>query len=634
MALLLVALAILQYHWVGEVSEAARERLRHELETSADRIADDFDREVFRAFVAFQPPRPNDPRAESIVETLTAGHERWRASALEPDMVEGVYVVDAQPGPRAESTLLRLDPKTRELRAAPWPAELVELDRRLDVAASRRLPALSLRALRVPVLAPAPALLIPIRPPRQSASAPEPGDPAEPSEPGGLVIVLLDRELIGREILPALADLHLGPEPRDTELWVVDRTRREPVFTTAALAPPPPPTDSGTEVRPLLTLRFFPELRAQGFGRFFDDPDTRRLLDASGRGGWPAGGAARRAAAARRPTGGPRPGAGAPGAPRTPHWAPGAPPEQGPWALVVARTEGSLDATVSRLRRRNLGVGLAVVALLGATAGLLLVSARQVQRLARREMELVAGITHELRTPLAAIGSAADNLSDGVVREPEQIRRYGGLIKSEAHRLGALVAQVLDFAATAAGGRRAHPVEPVDVAAIVDRVLQDHRFTIEEKGFTVERRAAPDTPAALADPDLLRRAIDNVVGNALKYGEAGRWVGIDIAPATDGDRDARERGAPGAGSLAVRVSDRGPGIARADRERVFEPFYRGRAATGAHVHGIGLGLSVTRSMLDAIGASIEIEDGERSDGTTFRITLPAARVATGAGAKP
>jgi signal transduction histidine kinase len=438
------------------------------------------------------------------------------------------------------------------------------LDHRLDPAPFGRRPGAGRPRLpRAPVLPSAPALML-VAPPAE------------------LVVVLLDQRVIADVLLPELAELHLGPEPRETDVWVIDHSRRraDPVFATAPLPRRATSPDGGLARRPLLGLRSFPELRAQGFQRFFDDPDARRQLDGAHRGGPP------RAF-----------GVG--------HF------ESGPWGLLVGRGEGSLDAAVARLRRRNLAIGLAVVTLLGGTAALLLLSARQVQRLARREMELVAGITHELRTPLAAIGSAADNLADGLVSEPQQIRRYGSLIRGETHRLGGLVAQVLEFAGAATARRRAPSPQPVEVGAVVDRVLEDLRFLIEEKGFTVERDDGAALPPALAEPEALRRALDNVIGNAIKYGETGRWVRIECGLAPGAER-----------RIAIRVRDRGPGIPRAERRRIFEPFYRGDAA-GRHLHGTGLGLAVTRSMLETFGASIEVEESGPGTGTTFLITVPA-----------
>ena len=593
MALLLIVLAVLQYRWVGQVSAAERERLKRALRTSADRIADDFDREVFRAFIAFQPHRRGE---EPLVDRLADGWDRWRASALQPDMVEGVYVAGPEAGAAGgdgDAAIARLDPDARALRPAEWPSELTPLEALVERAGARRFGPVPLRRPGDPVLASAPALVLPIwmtPRDRRDSAPPSPRDLSS-------VIVLLDRRVIAESVLPALVDLHLGVAPRDTQVWVIDRSRRDEMLYTTAPGSLPPPRQPGDDAtaRGLLDLRSFPELRAQGFQHVFDDPDTRRALA----GAPPSGRGGPRDFRTRLSDGDTR-----------------------GWMLVLAPVDGALDAAVASLRRRNLGVGLGVVALLGATSALLLFSARQAQRLARREMELVAGITHELRTPLASIASAADNLADGVVREPDQIRRYGGLIKGETHRLGVLVSQVLDFAGSAATARRARPVEPVDLDAIVDRVLDDHRFTIEEKSFVVERRAPPGGARVLAEPEALRRALDNVVGNALKYGETGRFLGIEIATAIEPGARAAER-------VLLRVHDRGPGIARADRRRVFEPFYRGPAAQ--HQHGTGLGLAVTKSVIESLGGTIDIEDGPGGRGVSFVIALRASPAETAQG---
>ena len=119
---------------------------------------------------------------------------------------------------------------------------------------------------------------------------------------------------------------------------------------------------------------------------------------------------------------------------------------------------------MARVRTRNLAVGFGVLALLGATAVLLATGAQRARRLARQQMEFVAGVTHELNTPLAAIRSAGQNLADGIVTDPAQVRRYGGLIEKEGGRLTALVAQVLDFAGIESGSR-AYASEPLSVAA-------------------------------------------------------------------------------------------------------------------------------------------------------------------------
>ena len=609
MGVLLAALAVLEVRWAGQVSRAEGERLQRDLESAADRIADDLDREVSRAFLAFMPARPSD---ESIEERLAEGWRRWNATAFVPELVEAVFYAATTEERGEPASLWRFDAASARLEPAPWPPAIERVRHRLSAERGRGGgPRPNAREIVLPQM---PGLLL-VFPPRPPWMRPAREDGVERQTRA--VIVAFDRDVLTTELLPELLDTHLGPEPRRAEALIVGRSPAPDVIYSTRDAAVTPARGGGDVRHPLFSLRLFPDLRAQGFQSFFDDPEIRRHVEGSRRRG--AGG-------------------------HSPERIPYVGAEEAAWTLVLTRREGSVEAAVAQLRRRNLGIGLGVVALLGGTAALLFVSARQVQRLARREMELVAGITHELRTPLAAIGSAADNLADGVVRDEAQIRRYGSLIRGETHRLGALVAQVLEFAGTAAARRRTRPPEPVDVGAVLDRALVDLRFLIEEKGFVVERSQEADLPCALADPEALRRALDNVVGNALKYGQSGRWVGIEIGlvPATgrarsradspaergDGSRtngrtEGSARLAAGESRIAVRVRDRGPGVPRAERRRIFEPFYRGESGT-RHLHGTGLGLAVSRSMLERFGATIEVEESEPGRGTTFLLTLPVA----------
>ena len=198
MALLLIGLTVLQYRWVGQVSQAERERLKRALRTSADRIADDFDREIFRAFIAFQPPRRRD---EPLAERLADGWDRWRASALEPSMIEAVYVIgpeaaaadaaDAEgaAGGGNAATIAQLDPVGRALRLADWPPELATLEALLERAGSRRSAAGPMRRPGEPVLPSAPALVLPLWPASRDRREGALTMPREPSS----VVVLLDR---------------------------------------------------------------------------------------------------------------------------------------------------------------------------------------------------------------------------------------------------------------------------------------------------------------------------------------------------------------------------------------------------------------------------------------------------------
>ena len=236
---------------------------------------------------------------------------------------------------------------------------------------------------------------------------------------------------------------------------------------------------------------------------------------------------------------------------------------------------------------------------------LLVVLTRRAERLRLQQMEFVAGITHELNTPIAAVTSAGQNLADGIVREPVQVIRYGAMIAKEARRLSDTVTQLLDFAGLQSR-ERALRREPVDVAAMLGDAIAQCRWIAQEQGVVLEERVPRDLPLVEGDPLALTRAVQNLVANAIRHGAEGRWAGVT----------ARADG----GRVVIRVEDRGPGIAPRDARRIFEPFFRGRHSS--RVRGSGLGLAIVRQVAQAHGGSIRVE--RRARGTAFVLTLRAA----------
>ncbi|HSD27055.1 MAG TPA: ATP-binding protein, partial [Vicinamibacteria bacterium] len=139
----------------------------------------------------------------------------------------------------------------------------------------------------------------------------------------------------------------------------------------------------------------------------------------------------------------------------------------------------------------------------------------------------------------------------------------------------------------------------------------DHRLVLDQAGLTVERDVAADLPEVRGDAAALRRALANLLANAAKFAAAGRWVAV------------RASAAPGGRAVELRVEDRGPGIPRDERGRVFEPFYRGPAAERNATPGSGLGLSLVRHVVRAHGGSVHVE-GREGGGAAVVVELPAA----------
>lgn len=383
----------------------------------------------------------------------------------------------------------------------------------------------------------------------------------------GFLIVRFDRRFVEKQLLPMLAHRHFGG--LDSDVAVLDGADPPRLIYSSDPDLPAEAFRSGDVRQPLFTLRPFEDLRV-----------LRHLH--------------------RR---------------RSPHAPPGfmtfrrAPVPARHWWLVARHRDGSLEAAVARVRRHNLLVSGGILALLTATIGLLVAATQRQQRLARQQIEFVAGVTHELNTPVAAIRSAAQNLADGVVEEPGQVRRYGTLIEREGRRLTAMVGQVLELAGIQTGRRNYRPL-PVAVDELVDGALADCREMLEAAGVRAEVDVPAGLPPVLADPEALRRALRNLVENAVKHGGSGGWVGIRARA------EARQ--------VVVAVEDRGPGIAREDLPRLFEPFFRGRSAAEGTVPGSGLGLGIVRHVVEAHGGRVTVGSGPGGQGAAFIVRLPAA----------
>jgi signal transduction histidine kinase len=224
-------------------------------------------------------------------------------------------------------------------------------------------------------------------------------------------------------------------------------------------------------------------------------------------------------------------------------------------------------------------------------------------------------VSHELRTPVSVIGAAAGNLADGVVGDPQRVRKYGETIQGEARRLAETVERVLQLAGIAAGRAAASPtlIEP---AALVQEALSECRPEIDAAGVTVETSIADDLPAISGDRAALRSALRNLISNGVKYGGAARWIRVSAKGPEPGYRTSPP-------AVIFSVEDRGLGIDAEDRKHVFEPFYRGREAVAQQIQGSGLGLNLVLRIAEAHGGFVQVAS-EPGKGSTFTLMLPAA----------
>ena len=219
------------------------------------------------------------------------------------------------------------------------------------------------------------------------------------------------------------------------------------------------------------------------------------------------------------------------------------------------------------------------------------------------QRRFMADASHELRTPVSVIRSAADVMLSRPDREQAEYRDALGIVREEARRLGALVEDMLVLARADAGG---YPLRLTDL--YLDDVLAACHRTLDvvaaERGVVLRFDSVPELPFH-GDEDLLRRMLLNVLQNAVHHTADGSSVEVRV-DSTDG-------------MLAIRIRDHGPGIPAGDRERIFDRFVQLDAAR--HGAGSGLGLPIARWIAEAHGGHLDL-DTSGPDGSTFLVTLP------------
>ena len=265
-------------------------------------------------------------------------------------------------------------------------------------------------------------------------------------------------------------------------------------------------------------------------------------------------------------------------------------------------------------RLRLLRTAFAVLAALSAAASLVTFRAlRRERRLASLKSGFIAGVSHDLRTPLASILLMAENLEEGRVAGEGARGRYYASIRREASRLRRLVDDVLDFSRIERGEGTRLTVEEVDLPRLVGELEAEAGERVERAGgtLTVERGDLP--PSAALDAEAVRRSVWNLVDNALAHSGS---TDVHLASRLEDDR-----------WLVLEVADRGRGIPPERREEVFRPFAQlgpdGSAggSIGGSAGGTGLGLAIVREVARAHGGDATATAGSDGEGTLVRMRL-------------
>lgn len=587
---MLALLVRFQFAWTAQLSESQKESMRNSLSNSMRLLRQESQREIQVLLDTFRFDPRTDPG--QLGGWGAERYERWLQATMYPALLGRLVTYSPEDsGSELEEFVLG------EARAvqATWDAKLRRL--RSDLEGSEQLAA-SPRSLRPSPWTYFPDLEAFARAMPERAGQAFRGNPRSRMAPSKYLILVLEFEAVLSEAVQRLFSAANGERLYDVAL--VTKPDRRFLYRSA------PGLDwtwyEAADGR--LNLNLLDRPRPSAPRR---PAGTRRPLPGFGRGrGGRPGNQGGEDPAFGPPFGRPFPG------PARQLAAFAASRDYAGIEVVASHVSGSLELAVEERRRKDLAIGLGVLFVLAGAMALVLVSARRASQLASMQVAFVAGITHELRTPLSAICSIGENLADGVVGAGGQARRYGELIQEQGKRLGGMIEQTLQFAA-AAPARRRFDLEPLDLREAVGTALARAEPLIEEAGFAVERVDAADLPPALADRNALQQVLANLLSNAVKYGGSAQWVEVETAASRKHPRQ-----------VLIRVRDRGPGIPPADADRIFEAFYRGEAASSSQAHGSGLGLKLARDLARGMGGDVSVQSGPDLGGSVFTIQLRAA----------
>ncbi len=546
MAGVVFLLATLQYRWTKEISGTEQGRLESALDTSVGNFDQEFSYDFDRLCEGFEIA-PDEPAA-TLESRVLRQYTTWIKTTKRPGFLLGVYIWKV--GDTPNGTLESLDLDNNRFQQADWPAELDSLHQFLSRQAAQLSPKMPDRkAVYYPwtFYEETPAL---IRPMFQSSLG---GSDSEMDvKPIGFLIVELSGNFLKQVYFPELVDRYFVK-----------------LGFGAAIRNAGPPYEAV-----YLSNSDFPVATSS--------PDAVvNLFDSV-------------AQEARRR---------------------GHPPVQPSsqahqWQLVVQHPSGSLETAVSSWRRRNLAISFGLLFILAGSVVLVFSVARRAERFAKLQMEFVAGVSHELCTPLAVINSAVENLADGVVDNPSQVQEYAGILRDQGGRLERLLDQVLLFASGRL--RRAeYELRPIDLRTVVAQSVAASERMLLDAGFAIEKNISDDLPLVAADPAVVNRCVDNLISNAMKYAGENRWIGISTRLDASNPRE----------EVQVSVEDKGIGISASDLPHIFEPFYRVQTARDGQIRGVGLGLHLVKRMMEEMGGSVSVSSEIRK-GTCFTLHFP------------
>lgn len=277
------------------------------------------------------------------------------------------------------------------------------------------------------------------------------------------------------------------------------------------------------------------------------------------------------------------------------------------WKVALFdKDEKSVEQLIGKEKQLYLILFIGIITVMLIGIGIMVRAVYHETELSRMKSEFVSNVSHELKTPLALIRMFGETLDEGLVTDEKKRKEFYSIIRKESERLTQLINTVLDFSRMDRGVKQYH-FEKTDLVKVVRDSLEAYKFHIRDNGFEIESEFPTEAIILNIDKDAISQAMLNLLSNAVKYSEDKKFILVKVFKNSE--------------SAFISVTDSGVGIKKEELKKIFEKFYRISVTQEKQTRGNGLGLTLSKHIIQAHGGNIGVES-EIGKGSTFTISIP------------
>lgn len=620
MAVALITLAVLQYHWLGSVSDAEKKRLEETLDASSTNFVADLNRNFSQLSQVFKLQITKGGR--EIEEMLGDAYLEWISKSIYPDLVDSVFYIRSISSNDTEIQLFESDPARLSNTEVPgFITQWLKNQKESKQSPSSKIDIMRFPELGEPSLMSVPVQVLDLITMENMNAGSNFSVSLNIDQADHVVLIQLNDDAIKKQIVPDIARTYFS-ESYDDQYnisFVKSKDDEQRVYLTSVSEGKIPEPDVKKALRSFDLSSVFvlqtnrestrgtkgfsvfkstdslsshiesirvntgnaQERRGifQGFStwaKHSESPDQRMIVRAD----------------------------------TTITASITADLSTANWEFWLSLKEGSLDKFVAKTKNKNLAISFGILLILGFCIVMIVVLSQRSRDLAEKQMLFVAGVSHELRTPLTVIRSAAENLTEGVIQDEQRKKQYADLMLKEGRRLSDMVDQIMEFSGIQSG-KRVYQFSSVNLNDFVLLLNEECKMALQEKGMQLEYSLSSDIKDFTADRDAIFLALSNLIKNAIKFSGESKKIQLRI--------DNQEVNT--VSSIRFQVQDFGVGIPEDELKSIFEPFYRGKRSVEEQVKGNGIGLSLVSKVAKAHDGSVTVKS-KVGEGSTFTLVIP------------